>query len=293
MGNNAVITVRIDGKNIRAGASGLAFYPGSANSALRGVAITGFNAHGAFLLGAPSPVGPGTHGVTIAGNFIGTDGSGVGDDTSGLLANGASGVRIANYAHENLVGGATPADRNLIVASSSGAGISIDGVYNTQIRNNHIGTNRSGSSRRNTLVSVEIAGPYTVISNNVVGALETGISIHGGGVGLVMQGNLISVGTTGISIADATSSHGIHIHSIDTGHQQRCRYVGELRVFRRRQWHYRIEVFSNAACDPSSYGEGQTFLGSAGHRDRRGHVRGRCPATSRASRQPSDDDGHT
>lgn len=83
---------------------------------------------------------------------------------------------------------------------------------------------------------MEIAGPYTVISNNVVGALETGISIHGGGVGLVMQGNLISVGTTGISIADATSSHGIHIHSIDTGHQQRCRYVGELRVFRRRQW---------------------------------------------------------
>lgn len=132
MGNNAVITVRIDGKNIRAGASGLAFYPGSANSALRGVAITGFNAHGAFLLGAPSPVGPGTHGVTIAGNFIGTDGSGVGDDTSGLLANGASGVRVANYAHENLVGGATPADRNLIVASSGGAGISIDGAYNTR-----------------------------------------------------------------------------------------------------------------------------------------------------------------
>ncbi|QLA80928.1 IPTL-CTERM sorting domain-containing protein [Acidovorax sp. JMULE5] len=352
VGNNAVINVRIDGKNIGVSASGLVFYPGSSNSALRGVAITGFNTHGVFLLGDTGPVGSSTNGVTIAGNFIGTDGSGAGDDTNGLLANGMSGIRIANYAHENIVGGATSADRNLIITSSSGAGISIDGVYNTQIRNNYIGTDRSGSSRRNTLVGVDIAGPYTIISNNVVGALGTGISIHGGGVGLVMQGNLIGVGTTGTSIADAASSHGIYIRSIDTTplrnnhiggtntgegntianwggngvHIERSsttaaqpRYQsilgnsihsngglgielidtatgqgtqpgdaapptvnGGLRypvitgvtsnaagtlvsygysgAFNAR---YRIEVFSNAACDPSSYGEGQTFLGSA------------------------------
>lgn len=352
VGNNAVINVRIDGKNIGVGASGLAFYPGSSNSALRGVAITGFNAHGVLVLGHPGPAGDSPKNVTLAGNFIGTDGSGTGDDTNGLLANGMSGIHIRDYAHDNVVGGLTPADRNLIVASSSGAGISVDGVYNTQIRNNYIGTSRSGSSRRNTLVGVEIAGPYTVISNNVVGALETGISIHGGGVGLVMQGNLIGVGTTGISIADATSSHGIHIHSIDTNMLRNNQIGGTstgegntianwggngVRIERSSttgahpryhgilgnsihgngglgielidtatgqgtqpgdaapptvnggqrypvitgatssaagtlvsygfsgafNGHYRIEVFSNAACDPSSYGEGQTFLGSA------------------------------
>lgn len=352
VGNNAVINVRIDGKNVSESASGLGFFPGSSNSALRGVAVTGFKEHGVLLLGHPGPASDSPKNVTIAGNFIGTDGSGAGDDTNGLLANGMSGIRIANYAHENIVGGATSADRNLIITSSSGAGISIDGVYNTQIRNNYIGTNRSGSSRRNTLVGVEIAGPYTIISNNVVGAIETGISIHGGGVGLVMQGNLIGVGTTGTSIADAASTHGIYIRSIDTTplrnnhiggtntgegntianwggngvHIERSsttaaqphyqsilgnsihsngglgielidtatgqgtqpgdaapptvngglRYpvitgvtsnaagtlvsYGYSGAFNAR---YRIEVFSNAACDPSSYGEGQTFLGSA------------------------------
>ena len=66
-GSNAVINIALDGTSAGAGANGLNFGAGSAGSTVKGLAIGGFN--GAGIL---TSVG----GLTLAGNFIGTNAAG-------------------------------------------------------------------------------------------------------------------------------------------------------------------------------------------------------------------------
>ena len=77
MGNDASIDVRIEGLNAGA-ASGLRLFSGASNSVLRGVAITRFANYGVVLSG--QNVANSLTNVLVVGNFIGTDGTGAGDD---------------------------------------------------------------------------------------------------------------------------------------------------------------------------------------------------------------------
>ena len=198
VGNNALINVRIDG-----------FFAGDTNglviqapdSALRGLAVTRFGINGVMVLvnGAAN--------ARIAGNFIGTDGSGSAQDIGGNLLNGGSGIHIGNGAG-SIVGGPAPSDRNVVLGS---IGMAVVGnVLYTSVQGNYIGTDRSGNAPRNTGDGVTVQGVGSVtIKGNVIGALHNGVIINGASSSNAVIGNRIGVGEAGASIAG--DGHGVWI----------------------------------------------------------------------------------
>src|SRR5205814_198101 len=132
---------------------------------------------------------------TVAGSFLGTDASG-----TLALANGAAG--LASNGFGNLVGGATPAARNLI-SGNTGDGVSFTGGNSHLVQGNLIGTKADGAS--------------------ALGNGGSGISFNGGGtlfntVGGTGSGEANTIafsGGDGVHV-DATAgiSHNIRGNSI-------------------------------------------------------------------------------
>ena len=92
---------------------------------------------------------PGTTGNRVQGNYIGTDAGG-----TAALPNAKDGVVIANGASDNLVGGETPGERNLIsgngkigVNLSRSADYAGDGATANRVLGNYIGTDVTGARR--------------------------------------------------------------------------------------------------------------------------------------------------
>ncbi|MBO9679990.1 MAG: IPTL-CTERM sorting domain-containing protein [Acidovorax sp.] len=224
-GDNASIAIRIDGANIAASnAHGLHFFLGSSGSSVRGLAITRFDGNGIRVDG--QNVANGVTDITIAGNFIGTDGSGTGGDETGGLANHGPGIYIWGEARGNTVGGGSPADRNLIVGSSANPNspaVYIRTAPHNLVQGNYIGTDRAGNSRRGTLAGVVIAGglgsaDHNAVQGNVIGATSVGVQVAGDITDTIIQGNRVGLGTGGASIAG--SQHGIFIvNGASTGPQ--------------------------------------------------------------------------
>ena len=150
VGNDAVLLVELDGTNAGAGAQGLSINAGS--STVRGLVINRFQSHGITMSGAGNNL--------IAGNFIGTDAAGSAD-----LGNGSIGIRSRSSA--NVIGGASPAARNL-VSGNNESGIIIDTATTTGniVRGNYIGTNAAGTAGLgNSLAGVGLDG----VSGNTIG----------------------------------------------------------------------------------------------------------------------------
>lgn len=144
--------VRIDGNTLSTGATddewGLVLGPGSDGSVLRDLMITQFNDGGIDIHSA---------GNAIRGNWIGTDGATAGLGNGSGPPGGGIRIRVAiassNDAGGNVIGGSTPADRNLI-EGNSGPGVFVGdydvtddaGVVGTVISGNYFGTNPSGTA---------------------------------------------------------------------------------------------------------------------------------------------------
>ncbi|QNP61018.1 IPTL-CTERM sorting domain-containing protein [Paenacidovorax monticola] len=204
VGHNAEIRVRIDGASAGL-AHGLVFAPGASPSVLRGLAITRFGGHGVRVVGVPN--------VTIAGNFIGTDGTGADGDETAQLANGQYGVLIGNGAASAMVGGFNPADRNLIVGNANGMAVGLDLNPGATLRGNYIGTDRAGTSRRGTGMGISIDGNQGIgsgIYGNVIGANGWGLYIRNGSSRVALRGNSIGVGADGAANI-AGSASGVYI----------------------------------------------------------------------------------
>lgn len=111
-----------------------------------------------------------SHGNRIVGNFIGSDASGTTD-----LGNGSMGIAVWMFAHDNIIGGASMGERN-VISGNDNSGISIAGTGN-KILGNYIGTDFTGTmSIQNEWNGVECGAG----GNNIIG----GINPH--------EGNLIS-----------------------------------------------------------------------------------------------------
>jgi hypothetical protein len=133
-------------------------------------------------------------GVTIAGNanlvlgnYIGTDRSG----TSGI-PNGMEGIWIATGAQDNIIGGSSAEERNVISGNDLfGLNISGSGATANLVRGNYIGIDATGTRPLPN-------GHGLVVSdgsqNNVIGGSERG------------QGNVISGNDTGVLIRGSDTS---------------------------------------------------------------------------------------
>jgi titin len=178
---------------------------GVSDSAERNI-ISGNSGAGVALIGA------GTDHNSVAGNFIGTDATGM-----TALPNAGNGVRIVSGASSNVIGGTSVAARN-VISGNGGSGVRLrefvgDSVptADNQVLGNFIGVDATGTHPLGNALGgitifndVQIGVTGTIIGapgagNVVAGNSLFGIYLQGGGpIGTVVQSNYIGtdVGST-------------------------------------------------------------------------------------------------
>ncbi len=146
---------------------------------------------------------------TVSGNYIGTDVNG-----TAILGNNRDGVWIGDSAGYNIIGGATVAERNLILGSEM-FGVSIYQSPGNQIQNNLISGNHDAGVfiQGNSSIGNAVRGNY--IGTNINGTVGLG---NGGGV-LISNGaayNVIGGNTPAErNLISGNSDNGVYI--VDSG----------------------------------------------------------------------------
>jgi Calx-beta domain-containing protein/beta-propeller repeat-containing protein/carboxypeptidase family protein len=214
-------------------------------------------------------------GVVVQGNYIGTNGNG-----SAALSNPAAGISISSSS--NLIGGLTPGAQNVI--SGNQTGILINSGQTNTIQGNLIGSNAAGTlPLPNAFAGIRVD---SVSNNNTIGGTANGaanlIAFNGGpgvnvvsGTGNSVRGNSIfsntglgiDLGGNGLTANDncdadsgANNLQNFPVITSVSADSVTTTIQGTLNSTASTQ--FRIDLFSNATCDPSGNGEGQTFLGS-------------------------------
>lgn len=216
-GDNALILVELNGAGAGAGVNGLTLGVGSDGSTIRGLTVNRFTGHGILIL---------SDGNFISGNFVGVNPAGTTRMPNGTFPNSGDGIRVES-ASNNLVGGSTSAERN-IVSGNAIVGIHIVGNFlnpatGNIVHGNFVGVaadgkssvgNRTepapapGSAEGNNLFGIEVSGGNNNIiggsvagDRNVVGLNGSGIEVDNGGQGNIIQGNFSGVGADGTTPA--------------------------------------------------------------------------------------------
>ncbi len=129
-GNNAVLKIELNGASAPDG-SGLEI-ASSSNSVIKGLVINRFGIDGIEIHGSSTA-------NRVEGNFIGTDPTGTID-----RGNGFDAVGIFSGPSGNLVGGTTPASRN-VLSGNGDTGLFVSNTSNNRAQGNYVGTDKSGT----------------------------------------------------------------------------------------------------------------------------------------------------
>lgn len=253
---------------------------GTAPEARNVISGNGGFGNGNVALGANFSSGPG---VTVQGNYIGTDASG----TRALGgANPNPGIRILSS--NNKVGGTVAGVRNVISGNSIGiqVGVFSSGVVGNIIQGNFIGLNAAGTGPvPNTQQGIAISD----VANNIIGGIESeagnkiafnggpGITLTGG-AGNAIRGNsifsnnglgidLLVGGVTGVTPNDAndsdTGANNLQNFPLITSVMSSASSTtiqGSLKSIPLTT--FQIDFYSNSAVDPSGNGEGAQYFNS-------------------------------
>ncbi len=177
------------------------------NTTVRGLVINNFDGVGIGIYN--------NGGNRIENNFIGTN-------ITGTAARGNSdGIRIFNSSN-NIIGGTSSNNRNLI-SGNSAAGISVGGSSENNIfQGNHIGTNVTGTTELgngregiclcNSTVTNNLIGGVTLGAGNLISGNRFSEVALIAAVGNKVQGNLIGTDVTGTQAITSTG-YGIMINS--------------------------------------------------------------------------------
>jgi hypothetical protein len=255
-GNNAKLMVEISGL-----ATGNEVTTDCLSIYADGVTVRGLVINGFFPYDSCGIVIHGASGVSIQGNFIGTDPNG-----TRAVPNG---VGILSVGNDDTIGIAsqTPGDvaeRNVI--SGNGAGVIIDyGGFNELVAGNLIGTDASGSMNLGNTVGVNI-GEYA--NNNTIGGttadLGNVIAFNHYGIGFVgatdnpIRGNAIYSNVNGSfegtplasgpALSAATSSDGVAIVQGSVSGLPNATFA--------------LDFFGNPPSNSGQYTQGEVYIGS-------------------------------
>jgi hypothetical protein len=270
--DDAVILVELSGAAAPAGARGLVISHDACT--VRGLVVHGFH---------PVDQATGGDGIvvdandcTIAGNFVGTD-------PSGLVADGnTEGISVAG--NGNTIGGLSTADRNLIGGSINAVGLRVSGD-GTVIQGNFIGVDATGHGDvGNRGAGIFIGGQGATIGRNA----PNRIAFNGGAItvpdkttaGIAILRNSIfendvnprgvggiDLGYDGVTPNDAcdadTGANGLQNHPVLTSAVSEDGAVDiAFTLDSAPSSPYRLEFFASAGCDASGFGQGRDFLGS-------------------------------
>ena len=205
-GTNANIMIELDG-SFAESASGLEIEVDDV--VVRGLAIGSFD--NSFQINGVEGVGD-PSGVKIEGNFIGTDASG-----TVVRANKFNGINWSDSAGNNIIGGTTPATRNLISGGNS-TGVQINAVEGgVVIAGNLIGTQKDGRSplgNRNGGVAMSgssgntVGGATAAAANTIAFNGLEGVEIRGdnSSANRLLSNSIFSNGGLGIDLEGGTEN---------------------------------------------------------------------------------------
>ncbi|HEX8597477.1 MAG TPA: hypothetical protein VF952_03080, partial [Chloroflexia bacterium] len=219
------------------------------------------------------------YGTVVQGNLIGVTANG-----AAKLPNRRNGILI-NMGMNNTIGGTTAGTRNVISGNDlNGVELFDVGTMHNIVQGNYIGTNSAGADLGNNNHGVYVKdAPGNTVGGSVPGSGNQ--VAYNGGDGVYVEGqdsyqtgilrnSIHSNGGQGIDLA----SNGVTANDscdADTGPNFRQNYPVLTRATSgggttniegtldsADGGTYRVEFFSNTACDTSGYGEGQTYIGA-------------------------------
>jgi hypothetical protein len=204
----------LDGASAGAFSRGLTINGG--NSTVRGLVIH------RFFYGIELNTGGGN---TVAGNYIGLNAAG-----TAAMPNIDSGILVESGSNNNVIGGATALDRN-VISGHTGNGIQAQTSTGITILGNFIGTNVAGTAALGNGIGINANLPNATIGGtaattpggpctgacNLISGNVVGIGLGGASSGAVILGNLIGtnsagtgpLGNTSVGIVVPTSTNTI------------------------------------------------------------------------------------
>ncbi len=191
VGDDAILLIELNGDNVAT--IGLDLVAG--DSTVRGLVLNHFDAD---LFGSTA-IRIASSNNLIAGNFIGSNAAGT------AAVHNHAGIRITAGAN-NVIGGTTPAERNVIAGSatpnapSGGLGVVISTTQaGTRIQGNYIGTDAAGNAALGLFIGIHLIGSST--ADVTIGGITP---TPGTGAGNVISGNSSNGGiaNNGIFIAN-------------------------------------------------------------------------------------------
>ena len=210
LSNNALLKIEIKGPgNVESQnlpLHGLVLGLGSDGSTIQGLCINHFaNVDGAGILVQ-------SNGTKIQGCFIGTDITG--------MVSMPNTVAICNEGSDNLIGGLTPAERNLISGSYGLAGVIAKPLGSLSIIGNTIGLNKEGTVQLapDSKVGINLGGGHfakSTISGNVIAGNALAniyVNIFPYSAQLTIQGNKIGTDVSGTQ-AIMGNGNGIEVRT--------------------------------------------------------------------------------
>ncbi|HNL77273.1 MAG TPA: DUF4347 domain-containing protein, partial [Accumulibacter sp.] len=196
------LAIALDGNSLAT--DGLVLADGSDGSTIRGLVIGNFTGDGIEIQA-------GAEGNTIAGNYIGSL-----DAAGTATGSGMGGAGIHVQSRNNLIGGTTAADRN-VIAGNTGYGIWLADAANT-VRGNYVGLAADGlTALGNSSHGIAISASNSVIGGssaygNVISAnAGHGIAILGGNSNTV-AGNIVGLDATG-TVKRGNTGDGVSIRA--------------------------------------------------------------------------------
>ncbi|MFK7885229.1 MAG: LamG-like jellyroll fold domain-containing protein, partial [Gammaproteobacteria bacterium] len=210
----------LDASTVGGGADMLVLASGSGGSTIRGLVIKQF-------AGNAIEVQSGSDGNTIVGNYLGTNPAGTGID-------GGGGARINLLSDNNVVGGSSAADRNVIGGGS--LGVVIDGGSTNTVSGNYIGVDVTGNASLtisgrgvqllNDAANNTIGGTTAAHGNVIANITNNAIEITGSGSSNnTVQNNLIGVNADGLS-APGVSAEGVRLNSAGSANEILDNHIG-------------------------------------------------------------------
>lgn len=216
--------------------------------------------------------------VKLVGNFIGLNAK-----ATGVIGNQGSGINMHDVVDVPVIGN--------MIGGNQGYGIEIGGSPNqgsktVTVQGNYIGTNGGGVSFGNAKSGIEfqsvsdlrIGGTGAGEANTIAFNGDSGVLANGSGK--ISANNIYSNNGLGIDLgANFGAGDGVTLNDpndADDGPNDKQNFpiltnavtdvngntIIDATLNSRPNFEYTVEFFVSPGCDPSGYGEGQTYLGS-------------------------------
>jgi uncharacterized repeat protein (TIGR01451 family)/CSLREA domain-containing protein len=221
-------------------------------------------------------------GNSIQSNYIGTDYTGIAPNKG----NGRAGLEI-NSVPDNTIGGTSPVDRNVIVDSArDGVVITGASALRNVVQGNYIGLDATGtgnlgnfldgvvitSGASDNLVGGGVAGA----GNRIAFSGQGGVVVNQGGTGNTLErSEVFSNDGLGIDLQSAVGPDSNDNQDTDSGTNNLQNYPVLTKAFSagggttlsgtlnsEPNSTFKIDFYANTVIDPSTFGEGERYLGS-------------------------------